>query len=81
MHTYELATGTGIFRQKNFSKPFGSSPQKGKVDLCTTNGSKVMIYLTLLNFLLHNTYKITVKYEILVIKTFGLGSRTRDVCS
>ena len=27
--------------------------QNGKVDLCMTNGSKVMIYLTLLNFLLH----------------------------
>ena len=27
--------------------------QKGKVDLCTTNGSKVLIYLTLLNCLLH----------------------------
>ena len=32
---------------------FGSSPRKGKVDLCMTNGSKVLIYLTLLNFLLH----------------------------
>ena len=32
---------------------FGSSPRNGKVDLCTTNGSIVLIYLTLLNFLLH----------------------------
>ena len=32
---------------------FGSSLRKGKVDLCTPNGSKVWIYLTLLNFLLH----------------------------
>ena len=31
----------------------GSSPLKGKVDLCTTNGSRVLIYLTLLHFLLH----------------------------
>ena len=26
---------------------------KGKADLCMTNGSKLLIYLTLLNFLLH----------------------------
>ena len=32
---------------------FGFSPRNGKVDLCTTNGSIVLIYLTLLNFLLH----------------------------
>ena len=37
----------------NCSWKFGSSPQKGKVDLCMTNGSKVLIYLTLLYFLLH----------------------------
>ena len=37
----------------NHSWKFGSSPQKGKVDLCMTNGSKVLIYLTLLYFLLH----------------------------
>ena len=37
----------------NHSWNFGSSPRNGKVDLCTTNGSKVLIYLTLLNFLLH----------------------------
>ena len=37
----------------NHSWHFGSSPQKGKVDLCMTNGSKVLIYLTLLYFLLH----------------------------
>ena len=37
----------------NHSWHFGSSPQKGKVDLCMTNGSKVLIYLTLLNFPLH----------------------------
>ena len=34
---------------------FGSSPQKGKVDLCKTNGSKVLIYLTLLNFIFYCT--------------------------
>ena len=37
----------------NCSWKFGSSPWKGKVDLCMTNGSKVLIYLTLLRFLLH----------------------------
>ena len=37
----------------NHSWNFGSSTQKGKVDLCMTNGSKVMVYLTLLNLLLH----------------------------
>ena len=37
-----------------FSK-FGSSPQKGKVDLCTTNGSKVLIYLTFLYFIFYCT--------------------------
>ena len=37
----------------NHSSKFGFSPQNGKVDLCMTNGSKVLIYLTLLNFLLH----------------------------
>ena len=40
-------------RPRNFENhkiKFCSSPQKGKVDLCMTNGSKVMIYLTLLYF-------------------------------
>ena len=37
----------------NHSWNFGSSPRNGKVDLCTTNGSIVLIYLTLLNFLFH----------------------------
>ena len=37
----------------NHSWKFGFSPRKGKVDLCMTNGSKVLIHLTLLNFLLH----------------------------
>ena len=36
----------------NHSWTFVSSPQRGKVDLCMTNGSKVLIYLTLLYFLL-----------------------------
>ena len=39
-------------RPRNFAI-VGSSPQKGKVDLCMTNGSKVLIYLNLLYFLLH----------------------------
>ena len=37
----------------NHSWTFGSSPQRGKVELCMTNDSKVLIYLTLLYFLLH----------------------------
>ena len=37
----------------NHSWKFGSSPWNGKVDLCMTSGSKVLIYLTLLYFLLH----------------------------
>ena len=36
----------------NHSWNFSSSPRNGKVDLCTTNGSIVLIYLTLLNFIL-----------------------------
>ena len=32
-------------------RKFGSSPRKGKVDLCMTYGFKVIIYLTLLYFL------------------------------
>jgi hypothetical protein len=39
----------------NHSWKFGSSPQKGKVDLCMTNGSKVLIYLTLLYFIFYCT--------------------------
>ena len=39
----------------NHSWQFGSSPQKGKIDLCMTNGSKVLIYLTLLNFIFYCT--------------------------
>ena len=30
----------------NHSWKFGSSPRNGKVDLCMTNGSRVLIYLT-----------------------------------
>ena len=39
----------------NHSWNFGFSPQKGKVDLCATNGSKVLIYLTLLHFIFYCT--------------------------
>ena len=35
------------------SSKFSFSPRKSRVDLCMTNGSKLLIYLTLLNFLLH----------------------------
>ena len=37
----------------NHSWNFGSSTQKGKVDLCMKNGSKVLIYLTLLSFIFY----------------------------
>ena len=46
-----------------FSK-FGSSPQKGKVDLCTTNGSKVLIYLTLQYFKFYCTHVSNAKGNI-----------------
>ena len=39
----------------NHSWHFFSSPQNGKVDLCMTNGSKVLIYLTLLYFIFYCT--------------------------
>ena len=39
----------------NQSWNFGFSPQNGKVDLCTTNGSKVLIYLTFLYFIFYCT--------------------------
>ena len=39
----------------NHSWNFFSSPQNGKVDLCTTNGSKVLIYLTFLYFIFYCT--------------------------
>ena len=35
----------------NFWK-FGCQPRKSKADLCMTNGSKVLIYLTLISFFL-----------------------------
>ena len=49
MLNFEAATS----KFYNCSWKFGSSPRKGKVDLCMTNSSKVLIYLTLLYFLLH----------------------------
>ena len=39
----------------NHSLTFVSSLQRGKVDLCMTNGSKVLIYLTLLYFIFYCT--------------------------
>ena len=39
----------------NHSWKFGSSPRNDKVDLCMTNGSKVLIYLTLLYFIFYCT--------------------------
>jgi hypothetical protein len=43
---------------------FGSSPQKGKVDLCMTNGSEVLIYLTLLYFIFYCTLVSNAKGNI-----------------
>ena len=48
----------------NCSWKFGSLPRKGKVDLCTTNGSKVLIYLTLLYFIFHCTLVSNAKGNI-----------------
>ena len=39
----------------NHSWNFSSSARNGKVDLCTTNGSKVLIYLTFLYFIFYCT--------------------------
>ena len=39
----------------NHSWNFGSSPQNNKVDLCMTNGFKVLIYLTFLYFIFYCT--------------------------
>ena len=43
---------------------FGSSPRKGKVDLCMTNGSEVLIYLTLLYFIFYCTLVSNAKGNI-----------------
>ena len=51
VHATLSPSATSIFGIHSWN--FGSSPQNGKVDLCMTNCSKVLIYLTLLNFLLH----------------------------
>ena len=51
MLNFEAATS----KFGNCSSKFGFSPQKGKVDLCMTNGSKVLIYLTLLYFIFYCT--------------------------
>ena len=48
----------------NCSWKFGSSPRKGKVDLCMTNGSKVLIYLTLLYFIFYCTLVSNAKGNI-----------------
>ena len=48
----------------NHSWKFGSSPRKGKVDLCMTNGSKVLIYLTLLHFIFYCTLVSNAKGNI-----------------
>ena len=47
----------------NCSSKFGSSPRKGKTDVCMTNGSKVLIYLTLLYFLLHYLQVYSKKWD------------------
>ena len=40
---------------ENHKINFGFLPQNGKVDLCRTNGSKVLIYLTFLYFIFYCT--------------------------
>ena len=63
MLTFEDATSKFC----DFSWNFGSSPQKGKVDLYMRNDSKILIYLTLLYIFPYCIiYKITVKHEILI---------------
>ena len=48
----------------NSSWKSGSSPQKVKVDLCMTNGSKVLIYLTLQYFKFYFTHVSNAKGNI-----------------
>ena len=57
----------------NCSWKFGSSPLKGKVDLCMTKGSKVLIYLTLLGFIFYCTHVSNAK-SITVQSQFRLSS-------
>ena len=56
MLNFEAAT----LKLCNSSWKFGSSPWKGKVDLCMTNGSKFMIYLTLLYFKFYCTLLVSI---------------------
>ena len=49
---------------ENHKIKFGFSPRKGKVDLCMTNGSKVLIYLTLLYCLLHYLHEYSKIWNI-----------------
>ena len=48
----------------NHSWHFFSSSQNGKVDLCMTNGSKVLIYLTFLYFMFYCTLVSNAKGNI-----------------
>ena len=48
---FEAATSNFCIHSWNF----GTTPGNGKVDLCTTNGSKVLIYLTFLYFIFYCT--------------------------
>ena len=60
MLNFEAATS----KFGNCSSKFGFSPQKGKVDLCMTNGSKVLIYLTFLYFIFYCTLVSNAKGNI-----------------
>ena len=48
----------------NCSRKFGFSSRKDKEDICMTNGSKVLIYLTLLFFLLHYVHEYSKFWSI-----------------
>ena len=60
MLNFEVATSK-LF---NCSWKFGSSPRKGRVALCMTNGSNVLIYLTLLYSIFYCTLVSNAKGKI-----------------
>jgi hypothetical protein len=51
----------------NHSWKFDSSPRKGKVYICMTNGSKILIYLTLLNFIFYCTLVSNAKGNLALV--------------
>ena len=61
----------------NHSWNFGSSPRNGKVDLCTTNGSIVLIYLTFLYFIFYCTLVSNAKGNLAKSNKSELWNRCR----